>query len=330
MTAGRWCSGCSTSTASSSTTTRSVIRQATRCSRASAPRWSARSRARAGPTASAATSSASSSQAGDGDVAELIADAAVSLTERGEAFAVGCSYGSALLPDEARTAADALRVADQRMYAEKQGCRPSALNQSKNVLRQALSERHPDLGPHVSEVAELADAVARRLGLPDVLVAEVRLAAELHDVGKVAIPEVIVDKPGPLDETEWQFMRRHTLIGERIVAAAPALASIARIVRSSHERVDGGGYPDGLVGHEIPLAARIVFACDSFDAMTSDRPYKRAMSEQDAIREMRRCAGTQFDAMVVEALCGMLDERPAEQPPSEHLSPRGTAGHAPA
>ena len=269
-------------------------------------------------------------RAGDGDAAELVARAAASLTERGEAFAVGCSYGSALLPDEAGTAAEALRVADQRMYAEKQGCRPSALNQSKNVLRQALSERHPDLGPHVSEVAELADAVARRLGLPDVLVAEVRLAAELHDVGKVAIPEVIVDKPGPLDETEWQFMRRHTLIGERIVAAAPALASIARIVRSSHERVDGGGYPDGLVGHEIPLAARIVFACDSFDAMTSDRPYKRAMSERDAIREMRGCAGTQFDAMVVEALCGMIDERRAHESRADGVSPRGTAGHAPA
>jgi two-component system cell cycle response regulator len=268
--------------------------------------------------------------AGGGDVAQLVADAGASLTERGEAFSVGCSYGSALVPDEADSAAEALRVADQRMYAEKQGCRPSALLQSKNVLRQALSERHPDLGPHVSEVAELADAVARRLGLADGHVAEVRLAAELHDVGKVAIPEVIIDKPGPLDDTEWRFMRRHTLIGERIVAAAPALASIARIVRSSHERVDGGGYPDGLVGHEIPLASRIVFACDSFDAMTSDRPYKRAMGEHDAICEMRRCAGEQFDAMVVEALCGVLAERRGHDGPARPLSPRGSAGRAPA
>ena len=169
--------------------------------------------------------------AAGGDVAATVATAGAALTERGEAFSVGCSFGSVLVPDEADTAPAALRIADQRMYAHKQGSRPSAVSQSKDVLRQALSERHPDLEPHSSEVAELADAVARRLGLPDADVAEVRLAAELHDVGKVAIPEVILGKPGPLDETEWAFMRRHTIIGERIVAAAPALAGVARIVR---------------------------------------------------------------------------------------------------
>ena len=111
-------------------------------------------------------------------------------------------------------------------------------------------------------------------------------------------------------------MRRHTVIGERIVGAAPALAGVARIVRSTHERVDGRGYPDGLVGAEIPLAARIVFASDAFAAMTSDRPYSPAMPEQDAVDELRRCAGSQFDPMVVEALCGIVGET---------LSPRETA-----
>jgi two-component system cell cycle response regulator len=259
--------------------------------------------------------------AGDGDVAATVHRAAAALTERGEAFAVGCSFGSVLMPEEAATADGALRVADARMYIDKQGGRPSALSQSKDVLRQVLSERHPDLEPHVSAVAELADAVARRLGLPDTRVAEVRLAAELHDVGKVAIPEVIIDKPGPLDETEWAFLRRHTLIGERIVAAAPALSGVARIVRSSHERVDGGGYPDGLAGGEIPLAARIVFACDAFDAMTSNRPYSRAIPDRDASAELRRCAGSQFDPMVVEALCGVVADRC-----SAPLSLLGTAG----
>jgi two-component system cell cycle response regulator len=259
--------------------------------------------------------------AAGGDVAGTVATAGAALTERGEGFAVGCSFGSVLLPDEAGSAAEALRMADQRMYAHKQGGRPSALSQSKDVLRQALSERHPDLEPHVSEVAELADAVARRLGLPDADVAEVRLAAELHDVGKVAIPELILDKPGPLDEHEWAFMRRHTIIGERIVAAAPALASVARIVRSSHERVDGGGYPDGLSGSDIPLAARIVFVADAFAAMTSDRPYSSAMTTDDALAELRRCAGSQFDPMVVEALSGIVDER---------AIPQGSAAPAPA
>jgi two-component system cell cycle response regulator len=260
--------------------------------------------------------------AAGGDVAGTVANAGAALTERGEAFAVGCSYGCVLVPDEADTAAAALRIADQRMYAHKQGGRPSAVSQSKDVLRQALSERHPDLEPHSSDVAELADAVARRLGLPDGDVAEVRLAAELHDVGKVAIPEVILDKPGPLGETEWAFMHRHTIIGQRIVAAAPALANVARIVRSSHERVDGRGYPDGLAGSEIPLAARIVFASDAFAAMTSDRPYSNAISASDALLELRRCAGSQFDPMVVEALCGIVAER--------ELSPRESAAPAPA
>ena len=247
--------------------------------------------------------------AGDGDAAATIANAGAALTERGEGFAVGCSFRSVLVPDEADTAKGALRIADQRMYAHKQGGRPSAMSQTKDVLCRALSERHPDLEPHSSEVADLADAVARRLGLPDAEVAEVRLAAELHDVGKVAIPEVILAKPGPLDETEWAFMRRHTIIGERIVAAAPALAGVARIVRSSHERVDGGGYPDGLAGGEIPLAARIVFASDAFAAMTSARPYSPAMAVRDALAELRRCAGSQFDPMVVEALRGFVGER---------------------
>ena len=264
--------------------------------------------------------------AGGGDVAAVVTSAAAALTERGEAFAVGCSFGSVLLPAEAGSADAALRIADARMYLDKQGSRPSALSQSKDVLRQVLSERHPDLEPHVSAVAELADAVARRLGLPESRVAEARLAAELHDVGKVAIPEVIIDKPGPLDESEWEFLRRHTLIGERIVAAAPALSGVARIVRSSHERIDGGGYPDGLAGGEIPLAARIVFACDAFDAMTTDRPYSRAMRAADAALELRRCAGSQFDAMVVEALCGIV----ADRSPDRAVSLLETAGPSPA
>ncbi|MEA2219319.1 MAG: hypothetical protein QOJ35_1945 [Solirubrobacteraceae bacterium] len=264
-----------------------------------------------------------------GDVAGTVADNAAVLTARGEAFVVGCSYGSVLLPHEAHSADLALRIVDQRMYLDKQGGRPSAVSQSKDVLRQALSERYPDLEPHVSRVADLADGVARRLGLPEAQIGEVRLSAELHDVGKVAIPEAILDKPGPLDETEWHFMRRHTLIGERIVAAAPALAGVARIVRSSHERVDGGGYPDGLAGSAIPLAARIVFACDAFEAMTSARAYSGPMPEQDALAELRRCAGSQFDPMVVEALCGVVDER-RDGPLAEPVSPARIAGPSPA
>jgi two-component system, cell cycle response regulator len=141
---------------------------------------------------------------------------------------------------------------------------------------------------------------------------EVARAAELHDVGKVAIPDAILNKPGPLDESEWNFMRRHTVIGERILLSAPALRPVARLVRSSHERWDGGGYPDGLRGDEIPLGARVVAVCDAFDAMTTERPYREPIPESQALAELRRCAGTQFDPMVVDAFCRVIArEHPA-------------------
>jgi two-component system cell cycle response regulator len=244
---------------------------------------------------------------GDG-VNELVATAGFALTERGDSFSVGCSFGSILLPHEATTSRSALSIVDARMYLDKQGGRSSAGAQSKDVLRQALSERNPDLGHHITSVAQLAEAVARRIGLARPQIEEVRIAAELHDVGKVAIPDAILQKPGSLDESEWEFMRSHTIIGERIVSAAPALAGVAKIVRSSHERIDGGGYPDGLSGSDIPLGARIVFACDAFHAMVSDRPFASSMTSAEASAELRRCAGSQFDVMVVEALCDVLGD----------------------
>jgi response regulator RpfG family c-di-GMP phosphodiesterase len=137
----------------------------------------------------------------------------------------------------------------------------------------------------------------------------VRHAAELQDVGKVAIPDATLTKPGPLDPHEWEFIRRHTLIGERIVSAAPALVSVARLVRSSHERWDGTGYPDRLLGQEIPLGSRVVCVTDAFDAMTSQRPYSPAVSPEAALAELRRCASTQFDPVVVEAFGAVWAER---------------------
>jgi HD-GYP domain-containing protein (c-di-GMP phosphodiesterase class II) len=143
-------------------------------------------------------------------------------------------------------------------------------------------------------------------------------AAELHDVGKIAIPEEILHKPGPLDELEWELMRKHTLIGERILGAAPAMAPIAAAVRWSHERWDGAGYPDGIAGEEIPLAARIVFVCDAYDAMRTSRPYRRAISREQAIAELRRGAGSQFDPRIVEIFCSVLppDEPEVAEPSS--------------
>jgi len=225
------------------------------------------------------------------------------LGEIGDGFEISAAHGCVLVPEEAVDAATALGLADRRMYAEKATARRSADEQSRDVLLKALEEHHPDLGDHVHDVGLLAEAVAEELGLTGQQLHHVRQAAELHDIGKVAVPSAILDKPGKLDADEWAFIARHTLIGERILGAAIALRPVAKLVRSSHERWDGSGYPDGLAGTEIPLGARIVTACDAYDAMTSDRPYQRSLGHGEALEELRRCAGTQFDPDVVDAFC---------------------------
>jgi len=232
--------------------------------------------------------------------------AAGALFEQGEGFTIGCSHGSVAVPTEAQSASTALTIADQRMYAQKRIGRVSAARQSKDVLLSALGERSSDLGAHGLDVAAMAGAVATAFSLPLEDIEAIRQAAELHDVGKVAIPDAILDKPAALDGNEWALMRRHTLIGEKILAAAPDLARVARLVRSSHENYDGSGYPDGLSRREIPLGSRIIAVCDAFDAMTTNRPYRRAVSEAAAVQELRRCAGSQFDPAVVEHFCAAL------------------------
>jgi two-component system cell cycle response regulator len=201
-----------------------------------------------------------------------------------------------------------------RMYATKDSRRHArAERDALAVLVSAQREREPSLGEHVEGVARLARAVGEAMGLLPGQLVVLERSARLHDVGKIAIPDTILSKPGPLDEAEWALMRQHTILGERILASASSLASVARIVRSTHERVDGRGYPDGLIGDEIPLAARIVFACDAFHAMISSRPYSERMTTQDAMLELRRGAGSQFDASVVSALTAIVGESRAAQ-----------------
>jgi HD-GYP domain-containing protein (c-di-GMP phosphodiesterase class II) len=213
-----------------------------------------------------------------------------------------------VLPQEAATPPEALRLADIRMYEQKSS-RPSAGKQTMSALLSALQERDPALADHTGHVTRLVTEVAQALGLDRDVVERVSLAAQLHDIGKIAIPESIITKPTKLTSEEWDFIRRHTLIGERIVSAAPALATVGELVRSSHERWDGTGYPDALRREEIPLGARIIFACDSYDAMTSERPYAHGMSPAEARAELAAHAGTQFDPAIVEALLRVLDRR---------------------
>ena len=224
------------------------------------------------------------------------------LSDHGDGFSIKASLGSVRLPDETSDVQDALRLADQRMYDHKsQGRRASAAQEVKHALLSALAHRDPVLSDHLDDVAELAASVATSLGCDPAQVEAIRIAAELHDIGKIAIPEAILDKPGPLTDDEWMLMRQHTVAGERIILASPALADVAPLVRSSHERWDGTGYPDLRAGQSIPLGARVIAVCDSYHAMTSDRSYRNALSAEVAHAELRGCAGSQFDPAVVEA-----------------------------
>jgi two-component system, cell cycle response regulator len=244
------------------------------------------------------------------------------LEEQGEGFRVGASRGVVTIPDEADNPTHALQLADQRMYAAKRNTRASSRTQTRDVLLQVLREREPELHHHLHGVAALATAVGRRLALSAEQLDEITRAAELHDVGKIAIPDEILHKPAALDAGEWELMRQHTIIGDRILGAAPAMRPVARIVRASHERWDGGGYPDGLAAEQIPLGARIVNVCDAFHAMTTPRPYQRTLTREDALAELRRCAGTQFDPAVVETFCALALEPPQPVPAAEQPARR--------
>jgi two-component system, cell cycle response regulator len=213
-----------------------------------------------------------------------------------------------VLPSEATTLDRAIQLADERLYRDKRANKVTDSLQVRDALVQLIAEQRKELGASSINVADLAAATAQKLGLSADDVACTRIAAQLHDIGKTAVPEAILSKPGPLDSEEWDFMRRHTLIGERTVAAAPALARIAPIVRATHERPDGNGYPDGLVTEAIPIGARIVAVVDAFSAMVSARPYKPALTIDRALSELRRCAGTQFDPSVVDAFARVVEQ----------------------
>lgn len=241
----------------------------------------------------------------------VVAMAAVAMDDEEEDLVIGRSYGHVTLPDEAIDPDTAIRIADERLASRRHRRHKSERRQAHAVLMAVLRARRPDLRDHVRSVAYRAMALGRRLELDREQIEDLAMAAGLQDVGMLAVPESILEKQGSLDEEELAQIRQHPLEGERIVSKAPGLVKVAEIVRASYERFDGSGYPDGIAGEEIPLGARVIAVAVAFAAMTSDRPHSPARNAPEALRELRSCAGTQFDPRVVEALAEDLTEEGA-------------------
>ncbi|MDO9356116.1 MAG: diguanylate cyclase [Solirubrobacteraceae bacterium] len=227
----------------------------------------------------------------------LIEAAIAALTDEGDGWSIGTSVGTVWVPGDASDVETALVMADERMYSDK------ASRKGERPTLQSLTDgpkRRVEEGS-VGRVAAMAQLIAEHLQLGGEEVEAVRVAADLHDIGKSSIPDSILAKEGELDDDEWAFVKKHTITGGRLAFAAHARTHTAALVRSSHEHFDGNGYPDGLAGEQIPLGARIIAVCDAYNAMTSDRPFRNAMPPGVALRELQSCAGSQFDPQVVEA-----------------------------
>jgi HD-GYP domain-containing protein (c-di-GMP phosphodiesterase class II) len=213
-------------------------------------------------------------------------------------------------------------VADQveREVVERDRSRIAVQAMAVTALLSAVDARDGYTGEHSRAVVAHATATARLLNLPEPTVIDVEHVAVLHDVGKLGVPDAILAKPGPLDANEWEIMRQHPITGERIVAGMPTLAQLAPAIRAEHERWDGKGYPDGLAGAQIPIASRIVLACDAYHAMTSNRPYRKAMPKAHARKELQDGSGSQFDPAVLAALFHALSDKTTAATTAEPLS----------
>jgi two-component system cell cycle response regulator len=234
---------------------------------------------------------------------QLRAQIAHRLREAGEGFLIESAAATVVIPRQARDLAEALKLADHELQAERGALRRKGLDEG--TIASAGASRI-DGSPY--DVAWLAATVSQFLGLDHDEIEVVHASLTWRDVGTMAIPDTILRSDHPLDEDGWRFIRLHTLVGERLLRSNFGLHRVASVVRSSHERWDGSGYPDGLAGHDIPIVARIVFVCSAFEDMTSPRSHRPALSATQALGELRRNAGGQFDPHVVAAFAGAFAE----------------------
>jgi diguanylate cyclase (GGDEF)-like protein len=251
------------------------------------------------------------------DVRAAVADA---LLESGEGFIITSRFGEVVLPGQTQTVSEALKLADHRAQSQrKAGRRDLDVAPPEDAIETARIPASP------FDVAELATEVGRRMGLPADRLDDLAAAAHLRDLGNMALPGEILRGEHELTAAEWDFIRLHTIVGERLLSANFAMTEVGRLVRSSHERWDGGGYPDGLSGEGIPLGSRVVFVCTAFQDMTSTRPYREALSVEEALEQLREAAGSQFDPEVVRVFDDVFERvagggrKPSVAPPLRRL-----------
>jgi diguanylate cyclase (GGDEF)-like protein len=256
----------------------------------------------------------------------------------GHGYHLTCSIGAAVYPDDAQGRDALISTADRAMYVAKHLGRnqvvtaasvdgdtlaPDAVLSSRDehamigaveALAAMVDARDHGTASHAADVSRMSTQLAFGLGCTSNESHFIGLAAQLHDIGKVIVPDAVLKKSGPLTDVEWDVIRQHPIVGAEVASGAPALRSIAPIIRSHHERWDGTGYPDELAGEQIPFASRVIAVADAYSAMTSDRPYREAMSDAAARTELERCAGTQFDSAVVGALDELREPEPEPEP----------------
>jgi HD-GYP domain-containing protein (c-di-GMP phosphodiesterase class II) len=250
------------------------------------------------------------------DTAVLRVTCGDALFEVGEGFMIRCALGTASLPGDAGNVSEALKLADQQVHAERAALR------SEGVDDISVSSSNPSPAARTQspfDVADLSVSVGQCLGISGEDLDRIECAGALRDVGMMSVPDAVVNAQGRLTDEDWRFVQLHTLVGERLLRANFGMDGVASIVRSSHERWDGTGYPDGLAGEDIPLAARVVFVCGAFQDMTTQRAHRPALTAGQALQELERCAGTQFDPAVVAAFVGAFMDRTD--------TPGGTVGH---
>jgi HD-GYP domain-containing protein (c-di-GMP phosphodiesterase class II) len=220
------------------------------------------------------------------------------------------SHGHVCVPEETADPRLALEIAAQRRRARKQRQRRSARGQLRQVLLEVVAARRPELRNRAPDLAHWIIAVSHQLDVPQEQLDDIMLAAELRDIGLLTVPDATLGKRTALSEHEHELIRGHPIAGQRILDAAPALAAAAALVRSANEHFDGSGYPDGVAGTAIPLGSRLIAVCVAFVAMSSAAPQRPGMSAGEALAELDRWMGTQFDPQVVKALANVIQETP--------------------